>query len=63
MREEMTTTCLTVKRSVLVGLRKLALLKAQQSGGRISVSGVVEDLAVKAIDKVERRSQRSQTDA
>ena len=51
------TTCIRIRPDVLAGLRRLALLKAEQSGGRVSVSGVLEDLALVAIEKAAKRKK------
>lgn len=59
------TTCIRVRPDVLEAMRKLALLKREQAGfGRPSVSGVLSDLALAELARVEAQAKtRSRTDA
>jgi len=51
------TTCIRVRADVLTAMKRLAELKRVQQGGRASVSGVLSDLAVAEIKRVERRKE------
>lgn len=55
---EMTCTNIRVRRDVLTAMKRLAELKRQQHGGRASVSGVLSDLTVAELARVEARRQK-----
>jgi len=53
------TTCIRVRPDVLQAMKRLAVLKREQSGfGRPSVSAVLSDLTLAAIARVEVEAKR-----